>query len=112
MRVEHAGRERLRFIVEDNGPGIAPAERARVFERFHRTDPARDRASGGTGLGLAIVRAIVEAHRGRVWASQSPEGGARIEIELGGFTPKARPAAERRGPGLAAAGAPSEGQRP
>ena len=72
--------------VEDDGPGIPPAQRERVFDRFYRTDTARDRASGGTGLGLAIVRAIAEAHGGRVAAGRSPQGGARIEIELPGFS--------------------------
>ena len=61
----------MRFVVEDDGPGISPEQRERVFDRFHRTDAARDRASGGTGLGLAIVRAIAEAHGGRVSASES-----------------------------------------
>ena len=51
---------------------------------------ARDRASGGTGLGLAIVRAIAEAHGGRVAAGNAPGGGARIELELPGFTPAPR----------------------
>jgi two-component system OmpR family sensor kinase len=86
MRVERAPRERLRFIVEDDGPGIPVDQRERVFHRFHRTNPARDRASGGTGLGLAIVRAIADAHGGTVIAGESPEGGARIELELPGFT--------------------------
>jgi len=75
----------LRFVVEDDGPGIPSAQRERIFDRFYRTDSARDRASGGTGLGLAIVRAIAEAHGGRVAAGRSPEGGARIEIELPRF---------------------------
>jgi two-component system, OmpR family, sensor kinase len=79
--------ESLRFVVQDDGPGIAPEQRERVFDRFHRTDAARDRASGGTGLGLAIVRAIAEAHGGRVSASPSAAGGARIELELPRFTP-------------------------
>ena len=57
---------KVRFVVEDNGPGIPADQRERIFERFHRTDAARDRASGGTGLGLAIVRAIAQAHAGRV----------------------------------------------
>ncbi|HTQ68254.1 MAG TPA: HAMP domain-containing sensor histidine kinase [Solirubrobacteraceae bacterium] len=85
VRVE--GRGRIRFLVDDDGPGIPPAERERVFNRFHRTDAARDRASGGTGLGLAIVRAIAEAHGGTVSAASSPEGGARLELLLPGFRP-------------------------
>ncbi len=85
--VERPAGESLRFVVQDDGPGIAPEQRERVFDRFHRTDAARDRASGGTGLGLAIVRAIAEAHGGRVSASPSAAGGARIELELPRFTP-------------------------
>ena len=75
------------FSVEDDGPGIPPAERERVFGRFKRLDAARDRASGGAGLGLAIVRAIATAHGGRVVATASPAGGARLELELPGFVP-------------------------
>jgi signal transduction histidine kinase len=75
----------LRFVVSDDGDGISPEETTRVFERFHRTDPARARTSGGAGLGLAIVRAIAEAHDGHVVAHDRPDG-ARIELELPGFT--------------------------
>jgi signal transduction histidine kinase len=77
----------IRFTVVDDGPGIPLAERERVFERFHRTDPARSRAAGGAGLGLAIVRAIAEAHNGEVRAvdPQPGAGGARIELVLPGF---------------------------
>ncbi len=85
LRVEAAPGERVRFLVEDDGPGIPADQRERVFDRFHRTDAARDRASGGTGLGLAIVRAIAVAHGGRVAAGGSPGGGACIEFELPGF---------------------------
>ncbi len=90
MRVErfeptNAERSGIRFLVEDDGPGISADQRERVFDRFHRTDAARDRASGGTGLGLAIVRAIAEAHGGRVRAGASPEGGACIALELPRF---------------------------
>jgi two-component system, OmpR family, sensor kinase len=99
MLVESVAVGRIRFVVEDDGPGIPVDQRERIFDRFYRTDPARDRASGGTGLGLAIVRAIAEAHGGRVAAGRSPEGGARIEIELARFSardeqvqkPEARP---------------------
>jgi signal transduction histidine kinase len=86
LRLETASGGRLRFLVEDDGPGIPADQRERVFARFHRTDDARDRASGGTGLGLAIVRAIAEAHGGRVSAGESAEGGARVVLELGHFT--------------------------
>jgi two-component system OmpR family sensor kinase len=82
-----AARTGIRFLVEDDGPGIPADQRERIFDRFHRTDAARDRASGGTGLGLAIVRAIVEAHGGRVMAGASPEEGARVALELPRFAP-------------------------
>ena len=78
---------RLEFAIIDDGPGIPPAERERIFERFHRTDPARSRAAGGAGLGLAIVKAIAEAHGGRVAVSDGAGVGARLELELPGFTP-------------------------
>ncbi len=87
MRVQALAGGRIRFLVEDDGPGIPPEQRERVFHRFHRTDAARDRASGGTGLGLAIVSAIADAHGGSVTAGSSPEGGACFELELPGFTP-------------------------
>ncbi|HVV89229.1 MAG TPA: ATP-binding protein [Solirubrobacterales bacterium] len=74
--------DRLRIDVDDDGPGIPPAERERVFDRFHRSDQARARASGGSGLGLAIARAIVAAHGGSIRAAESPLGGARISLEL------------------------------
>jgi signal transduction histidine kinase len=76
---------RLRVFVDDDGPGIPPAERERVFDRFHRSDAARDRGSGGSGLGLAIARAIVTAHGGTIGAEDSPAGGARISFELPGL---------------------------
>ena len=69
----------------DDGPGIPPAERERVFDRFHRSEAARARASGGAGLGLAIARGIVEAHGGSIGASESPLGGARVSFELPGL---------------------------
>jgi two-component system, OmpR family, sensor kinase len=85
LRVEELRGGWIRFVVEDDGPGIDADQRERVFDRFHRTDAARDRASGGAGLGLAIVRAIAEAHGGRVAATAGIDGGARIELELPDF---------------------------
>ena len=75
----------VEISVSDDGPGIPVADRERIFVRFHRVERARDRQTGGTGLGLAIARAIVEAHGGRIWADDAPEGGARITFRLPGY---------------------------
>jgi two-component system OmpR family sensor kinase len=85
LEVQLEGADRVRFVVEDDGPGIPADQRERVFDRFHRTDAARDRTSGGSGLGLAIVRAIAEAHHGHVAAGEGIRGGTRITLELPGF---------------------------
>ncbi|EPT8338202.1 sensor protein RstB [Enterobacter hormaechei subsp. xiangfangensis] len=66
------------LCVEDDGPGIVPAEREKVFEPFVRLDPSRDRATGGCGLGLAIVRSIAQAMGGSVRCEASELGGARF----------------------------------
>jgi signal transduction histidine kinase len=72
---------RVRILVDDDGPGIAPEQRERVFDRFHRV--AGERRTEGAGLGLSIVKAIAESHGGRAWAEASPDlGGARLVVEL------------------------------
>jgi two-component system OmpR family sensor kinase len=68
--------------VGDEGPGIAPEDAARVFERFFRADPARARGPGSTGLGLSIVAAVAEAHGGRACYRPRPGGGSVFEIRL------------------------------
>jgi len=77
--------EAIELAVADDGEGIEPAELARVFERFHRGDPARRRtADSGSGIGLTIARAIVEAHGGRIAAeSAGPGAGSRFVVTLG-----------------------------
>jgi signal transduction histidine kinase len=70
------------LIVDDDGTGIAPEDRPRVFDRFVRLDEARDRDTGGTGLGLAIVREVAAAHGATIRISQAPLGGARFEVRF------------------------------
>ena len=75
--------DRARIEVDDAGPGIAPAERERVFERFARGTVGADRRRGrGAGLGLALVREHVRAHGGTVRVEDRPGGGARFVVEL------------------------------
>jgi signal transduction histidine kinase len=68
--------------VDDDGTGIAPADRSRVFERFVRLDEARSRDAGGSGLGLAIVSHIAAVSGGAVAAEDSPLGGVRLTLRL------------------------------
>lgn len=79
----------LRLVVADQGPGIAPADRERVFDRFTRTDAARGRDEGGSGLGLAIARWVVDLHGGRIAVLDPvpPMTGCRIAVTL----PEERP---------------------
>ena len=70
------------IAVEDTGPGIDPADAARIFEPFVRLDAARARETGGAGLGLAIARSIVVAHRGTLAVGAGATGGARFTIRL------------------------------
>jgi signal transduction histidine kinase len=84
------------FAVEDEGPGIAPEDRERVFEPFFRSERAAERR--GTGLGLPVVRAVALAHGGTVEADVSPAGGARIRLALPGWRSALQgPAGERAG---------------
>ena len=68
--------------VTDHGPGMAPEQAQRVFERFYRADQARTRTTGGSGLGLAIVSALVTAHGGTASVRTAPGRGATFRIAL------------------------------
>ena len=70
------------LCVSDDGPGIPPEARERVFERFYRVDRARSRETGGTGLGLSIVKHIVQSHGGEVWVESEPDHGAKFFFTL------------------------------
>jgi two-component system, OmpR family, sensor histidine kinase MprB len=70
------------LVVSDAGSGIAPEDRALVFERFYRSTSSR--SMPGSGLGLAIVKQVAQRHGGAVWAEESDSGGARIRLRLAG----------------------------
>jgi signal transduction histidine kinase len=73
---------RVRLEVRDRGPGIAPEDRTRIFERFVRLEPARSRNPEGSGLGLAIVQQMVAAHGGEVSVDAREGGGSIFRVSL------------------------------
>jgi two-component system sensor kinase ParS len=79
VTVERAG-ARTVISVDDDGPGVPPGERHRLFEPFTRLEGSRGRDSGGVGLGLAIVKSVAEWHGGEARICDSPLGGARVSI--------------------------------
>lgn len=81
LRVGTRG-SRVVVEIEDDGDGIGPADRERVFERFARLDDGRARDEGGSGLGLAIVREVALAHGGSVSIETGASGGAKFVISL------------------------------
>ena len=78
---------RVEVSVRDDGPGIPPDAKERVFERFFRVDKARSREQGGTGLGLAIVKNVITAHGGAVRVESAPDAGTEFFVTL----PTAKP---------------------
>lgn len=70
----------IKIVVEDSGPGIPPAMRDKVFERFTRLDPSRTMA--GSGLGLSLAKAFVELHHGTIAIAKSPLGGSAFILDL------------------------------
>jgi len=81
--IEVAGRMGENFVkieVADQGPGVPREHLDRIFNKFFRFK--RTEEVGGTGLGLAISKGIVEAHEGKIWAENRPEGGFKIVFTL------------------------------
>lgn len=83
VQIVSAG-DRLQIRIDDQGPGIAPADVESMFEPFARAEKARNRATGGTGLGLTIARAIARAHGGDVRLENGAAGGLSAILELPG----------------------------
>lgn len=81
LGLHHRGTD-VEVRVRDTGIGIAPEDLPRVFERFYRADPARNRDLGGTGLGLPIARWIAEQHEGEVWLESQPGQGTTAIVRL------------------------------
>jgi signal transduction histidine kinase len=81
VNVAHAN-DRGRVEVQDQGPGVPPAMREKIFEPFARMPASRSRADAGSGLGLAIARRLVELHGGTLVVDDAPSGGARFVLEL------------------------------
>jgi two-component system sensor histidine kinase KdpD len=82
IEAEPVGSE-LSLAISDAGPGIPPADRERVFGKYERIEGR----GSGVGLGLAVARAAVQAQAGRIWAEESPRGGARIVVRLPSLAP-------------------------
>lgn len=79
VRAQTAGGE-LELRIEDRGAGIPPEDLKRVFDKFYRIQ--RRDATRGVGLGLAISKGIIEAHGGRIWAENRPQGGTTVVFTL------------------------------
>ena len=78
-----AGPDGIVVEIADDGPGIPPGERERVFGRFVRLDASREQASGSAGLGLAIAREIAAAHGATIVLTEAPGGGTRAVVTVG-----------------------------
>jgi two-component system, OmpR family, sensor histidine kinase BaeS len=68
--------------IQDSAPGVPLAIQDKLFERFYRVEPSRNRDYGGSGLGLALCKQIVDAHQGSITTSESSLGGLSIHITL------------------------------
>jgi signal transduction histidine kinase len=70
------------LVVDDTGPGFTAAPVSNLFEPFAPAGRKAEKEEGSGGLGLAAVRTIAEAHGGRVWAENRPQGGARVSMTM------------------------------
>jgi signal transduction histidine kinase len=77
-----AGKDEVRIVIDDDGPGIPAADLERVFEPFVRLETSRNTETGGTGLGLTLVKAIAAGHGGTVTLENRAEGGLRARLYL------------------------------
>jgi signal transduction histidine kinase len=74
--------DRVRIMVDDEGPGIPSDQRDRVWEPYQRLESAVTAAVAGSGIGLSVVAQLVAMHGGRAWVDSAPGKGARFVVEL------------------------------
>jgi len=81
IELKRKGNKKI-FSIYNEGDAISQTDGVKIFERFYRTDFARDRDSGGYGLGLSIAKAIVVLHKGKIYADTTVKDGAKFVVEL------------------------------
>lgn len=94
VSLDSGATEEVRLEVADDGPGVPPALREHVFERFAQAEAGATRTHGGTGLGLAIVKDLVRLHGGKVHVEEAPEGGALFVVTMPARAPRGTAVAE------------------
>src|SRR5262245_22684028 len=72
----------ITISVSDSGPGVPDAHKEKIFQKFHQVKHGKRVAGQGVGLGLAICKTIVEAHRGKIWVEDNPQGGSVFSFLL------------------------------
>jgi signal transduction histidine kinase len=77
----HVRKDDIVVCVQDEGPGIAPEDIPRVFDRFYRSNEA-SRKTKGAGLGLFLAKAVIKAHQGQIWVDEKVKHGTRICFSL------------------------------
>ena len=80
--VAHRDDDTFVVSVADSGPGIAEADRQRIFEEFQQADSSSTRKKGGTGLGLSIAKRIIELHGGRIWVESTVGRGSVFSFRV------------------------------
>jgi signal transduction histidine kinase len=78
-----------RITIDDQGPGIPPGDRTRIWRPYQRLERDRNAPVGGSGLGLSVVGELTAASNGRAWVEDAPGGGARFVVELPVAEPEA-----------------------
>ena len=76
----------LLFSIFDHGVGIPETEKETIFDKFVQSSKTKN-GSGGTGLGLAICKTIIEAHNGKIWAENNPQGGSIFRFKIPRYQP-------------------------